>query len=272
MTARCVTHDEMPAPATRERPGHRCPSERRSRRPGGPAGRRHSRLVRRSRPDRRHGGSARRMPLRGRARARESLQVRARRSALRGGAERAANAAERIPRPDASRGGLHVRDTRQARARRDSRGVELQPVTLGRRRGGRRGLGPGHWRRCRAAPTASRSCRPRRAVVPPRERAVLDALPESGAARRPSSVAGRGRRLSSRPRGRGWRRRWTPSWSRSTRTEPARFLDIEGDPAALSRWTLRDLQPPLGYAGALVVERTVRAVRGGRWSAAEAGT
>ncbi len=109
--------------------------------------------------------AARRVPVRGRTCARSSLQVRARRSALCGGAERAANATGRIPRPDASRGSLHVRGARQARARRDSRGVELQPVPLGRRRGGRHGLGPCHRRRRGAAPAAPRSRRPRRTVV-----------------------------------------------------------------------------------------------------------
>jgi 4'-phosphopantetheinyl transferase len=53
--------------------------------------------------------------------------------------------------------------------------------------------------------------------------------------------------------------------------EPARFLDIGGDAAALARWTLRDLTPREGYAGALVVERAPRAVLVRAWSAAEAG-
>jgi 4'-phosphopantetheinyl transferase len=52
--------------------------------------------------------------------------------------------------------------------------------------------------------------------------------------------------------------------------EPARFLDIDGDPAALGRWTLHDLEPPVGYAGALVVEGAVRAVQAHVWAAAGA--
>jgi 4'-phosphopantetheinyl transferase len=53
--------------------------------------------------------------------------------------------------------------------------------------------------------------------------------------------------------------------------EPARFLDIEGDPAALARWTLHDLRPAAGYAGALVVEGVARSVRARRWAPVEAG-
>jgi 4'-phosphopantetheinyl transferase len=53
--------------------------------------------------------------------------------------------------------------------------------------------------------------------------------------------------------------------------EPARFLDIGGDAAALARWTLHDLQPREGYAGALVVERAPGAVRTRAWSVVEAG-
>lgn len=53
--------------------------------------------------------------------------------------------------------------------------------------------------------------------------------------------------------------------------EPARFLDIDGDPGALARWTLHDLTPPAGYAGALVVEGAVRAVRARTWSATGPG-
>lgn len=53
--------------------------------------------------------------------------------------------------------------------------------------------------------------------------------------------------------------------------EPARFLDIGGDAAALARWTLHDLRLREGYAGALVVERAPRAVLTRAWSAAEAG-
>ena len=49
--------------------------------------------------------------------------------------------------------------------------------------------------------------------------------------------------------------------------EPARFLDIDGDPAALARWTLHDLHPPAGYAGALVVEGAPRAVEVRWWPA-----
>jgi len=50
--------------------------------------------------------------------------------------------------------------------------------------------------------------------------------------------------------------------------EPARFLDIDGDPAALARWTLHELRSPAGYSGALVVEGPARAVSGHWWSAA----
>jgi 4'-phosphopantetheinyl transferase len=53
--------------------------------------------------------------------------------------------------------------------------------------------------------------------------------------------------------------------------EPARFLDIAGDPDALARWTLQDLRPPAGYAGALVVEGVARAVRAREWSPSRAG-
>jgi 4'-phosphopantetheinyl transferase len=50
--------------------------------------------------------------------------------------------------------------------------------------------------------------------------------------------------------------------------EPARFLDIDGDPAALARWTLHELRPPAGYTGALVVEGAARAVQTRWWSPA----
>jgi 4'-phosphopantetheinyl transferase len=53
--------------------------------------------------------------------------------------------------------------------------------------------------------------------------------------------------------------------------EPARFLDIAGDPDALARWTLYDLRPPAGYAGALVVEGAAGAVRVRAWSPTEVG-
>jgi 4'-phosphopantetheinyl transferase len=36
--------------------------------------------------------------------------------------------------------------------------------------------------------------------------------------------------------------------------EPARFVSIEGDPGELARWSVFDLAPAPGYAGALVVE------------------
>jgi hypothetical protein len=52
--------------------------------------------------------------------------------------------------------------------------------------------------------------------------------------------------------------------------EAARFVDIGGDTAALARWTLHDLTPREGYAGALVVERAARAVVTRGWSVAEA--
>jgi 4'-phosphopantetheinyl transferase len=47
--------------------------------------------------------------------------------------------------------------------------------------------------------------------------------------------------------------------------EPARLIDIDGHPEALVRWTLHDLRPPLGYAGALVAEGPVRTVRARGW-------
>jgi 4'-phosphopantetheinyl transferase len=56
-----------------------------------------------------------------------------------------------------------------------------------------------------------------------------------------------------------------------TAGEPARFLDIEGDPAALARWTLHDLDTPPGYTGALVVEGASSAIRIRAWRAARPG-
>ena len=53
--------------------------------------------------------------------------------------------------------------------------------------------------------------------------------------------------------------------------EPARFLDIAGDPDALARWTLYDLRLPAGYAGALVVEGAAGALRVRAWSPTQAG-
>ena len=53
--------------------------------------------------------------------------------------------------------------------------------------------------------------------------------------------------------------------------EPARFLDIAGDPDTLAHWSLHDLSPPAGYAGALVVEGAAHRVRSRAWSPAEAG-
>jgi 4'-phosphopantetheinyl transferase len=52
--------------------------------------------------------------------------------------------------------------------------------------------------------------------------------------------------------------------------DPVGFLDIDGDPVALARWTLHDLRVPAGYAGALVVEGAPRAMRLRRWAPAEA--
>jgi 4'-phosphopantetheinyl transferase len=50
--------------------------------------------------------------------------------------------------------------------------------------------------------------------------------------------------------------------------EPARFLDIEGDPVQLARWTLLALQPPVAAcAGALVVEGAPRSVTVRTWTA-----
>ena len=104
----------------------------------------------------------------------------------------------------------------------------------------------------------------------PRERAVLDALPEGERAAAFFRCWTR-KEAFIKATGQGLAQALDAFVVSLGPAEPARFLDIEGEPDALSRWTLRDLQPPVGYAGALVVERPARAVRGGRWSAAEAG-
>jgi 4'-phosphopantetheinyl transferase len=53
--------------------------------------------------------------------------------------------------------------------------------------------------------------------------------------------------------------------------EPACFLDIGGDAAALRRWSLHELPVPAGYAGALVAEGAIRRVRPHAWSPTEVG-
>jgi len=94
-----------------------------------------------------------------------------------------------------------------------------------------------------------------------RERAVLDALPET---ERPAAFFRCWTRKEAfiKATGLGLAQPLDGFAVSLAPDEPARFLDIEGDPVALARWTLHDLQPPDGYAGALVVEGAVRAVHG----------
>jgi 4'-phosphopantetheinyl transferase len=93
----------------------------------------------------------------------------------------------------------------------------------------------------------------------PRERAVLDALPET---ERPAAFFRCWTRKEAfiKATGLGLAQPLDGFVVSLAPDEPACFLDIEGDPDALARWTLHDLQPPDGYAGALVVEGAVRAV------------
>ena len=104
----------------------------------------------------------------------------------------------------------------------------------------------------------------------PRERAVLDALPE---AERPAAFFRCWTRKEAfiKATGQGLAQPLDAFVVSLGPDEPARFLDIDGDPGALARWTLYDVQPPPGYAGALVVEGAVRAVYGRAWFTAEAG-
>jgi 4'-phosphopantetheinyl transferase len=107
----------------------------------------------------------------------------------------------------------------------------------------------------------------RRVFAPP-ERAVLGALAE---AERPPAFFRCWTRKEAfiKATGRGLAQPLDRFVVSITATERARFLDIEGDPAALARWTLHDLRVPAGYAGALVAEGDVRAVRTRAWPAAE---
>jgi 4'-phosphopantetheinyl transferase len=95
----------------------------------------------------------------------------------------------------------------------------------------------------------------------PRERTVLDALPET---ERPAAFFRCWTRKEAfiKATGQGLAQPLDAFVVSLAPDEPARFLDIDGDPGALARWTLHDLQPPAGYTGALVVEGGVRAVHG----------
>jgi 4'-phosphopantetheinyl transferase len=98
----------------------------------------------------------------------------------------------------------------------------------------------------------------------PRERAALDALPER---ERPPAFFRCWTRKEAfiKATGEGLAHALEAFVVTLTADEPARFLDIDGDPAALARWTLHDLQPPSGYAGALVTEGPVRTVQARPW-------
>lgn len=104
----------------------------------------------------------------------------------------------------------------------------------------------------------------------PRERAVLEALPE---VERPAAFFRCWTRKEAfiKATGEGLAQALDGFVVSLGPGESARFLDIGGDHAALARWSLHDLSPPVGYTGALVVEGAVRAVRVRAWSAAEAG-
>ena len=102
----------------------------------------------------------------------------------------------------------------------------------------------------------------------PRELAVLEALPE---AERPTAFFRCWTRKEAfiKATGQGLAQPLDAFVVSLAPEEPARFLDIEGDPAALARWTLYDLQPPTGYAGALAVEGPVGALHARVWSTTE---
>jgi 4'-phosphopantetheinyl transferase len=104
----------------------------------------------------------------------------------------------------------------------------------------------------------------------PRELSVLGALPETD---RPAAFFRCWTRKEAfiKATGQGLAQRLDAFVVSLAPDEPARFLDIDGDPGALARWTLHDLTPPAGYAGALVVEGAVRAVRARTWSATGPG-
>ncbi len=101
----------------------------------------------------------------------------------------------------------------------------------------------------------------------PRERAVLDALPAS---EQPAAFFRCWTRKEAfiKATGEGLAHPLDAFTVSLGPGEPARFLDIDGDPAALARWTLHELRPPARYSGALVVEGPARAVSGHWWSAA----
>jgi 4'-phosphopantetheinyl transferase len=104
----------------------------------------------------------------------------------------------------------------------------------------------------------------------PRELSVLGALPETD---RPAAFFRCWTRKEAfiKATGQGLAQRLDAFVVSLAPDEPARFLDIDGDPGALARWTLHDLTPPAGYAGALVVEGAVRAVQARTWSATGPG-
>jgi 4'-phosphopantetheinyl transferase len=104
----------------------------------------------------------------------------------------------------------------------------------------------------------------------PGERSALDAVPE---AERPAAFFRCWTRKEAfiKATGRGLAQPLEAFVVTLAPDAPARFLDIEGDPAALTRWTLHDLRPPEGYAGALVVDGAVGRVHtrvwAGEWAA-----
>ena len=53
--------------------------------------------------------------------------------------------------------------------------------------------------------------------------------------------------------------------------EPARLLQVDGDPEAPLRWTLCELRPATGYLGALAVEEPEAAVRTWSWEQTRVG-
>ena len=99
----------------------------------------------------------------------------------------------------------------------------------------------------------------------PRERAMLDALPES---QQPEAFFCCWTRKEAfiKATGEGLAHPLDAFTVSLAPGEPARFLDIDGDPAALARWTLHELRPPAGYSGALVVEGPARTVQTRWWS------
>jgi 4'-phosphopantetheinyl transferase len=103
----------------------------------------------------------------------------------------------------------------------------------------------------------------------PRERAVLDALPEGE--RHPAFFRCWTRKEAFiKATGQGLAQPLDAFVVSLAPGEPARFLDIDGDPRALARWTLHDLPVPAGYAGAVVVEGAARTLRTRGWLSEEA--